>query len=322
MNADLGKASFSDEEMEQMRTEVLLIRDEEGLSWNDIKNESGIPVATMSTWTSGKYEGDNDNVAGRVKLWFDSRNEKAELVSSVQDDPKFQLTASAKTIINRLKFAQALGDFAVIGGVPGIGKTSSIIQYSATRPRVYVSTVSPASRGVQTMLIELLRDMGEKEPRGTPAALSQRVIEKLGTAGGALIIIDESHFLTEQSIEQLRSIHDKTGVGLALVGNEEIYTRLDGIGSKACFAQIASRIGIRHSQHKTLPEDVEILATAWGITDQASLSFLQKLAAKPGGLRNVAKTVKLARITACGADEQVKFTHIKDAWAQRGQSAA
>jgi len=322
MNADLGKERFSDEEITEYREQVRRIRDEEELSWSDITQQSGIPPSTMSSWTDDKYPGDNCNIAQKVKLWLQSREEKAELISGLQTDPGFAHTGTAKTILNRLKFAQALGDFAVIGGVPGIGKTSAVIQYAATRPRVFVATMSPATRGVGTMLVEVLRSFGEKEPKGTPATLAYRVIELVGRGRGALIVIDEAQNLTEQAIEQLRAIHDETGTGLALVGNEEVYTRLDGVGSKACFAQVASRVGIRFTQRGVKSGDVETICDGYDITDKACLNYLHKVAAKPGALRNVSKTIVLASLLANGNGDAIRFSHLKDAWAQRGQRAA
>ncbi|KAK0348034.1 hypothetical protein LTR94_038830, partial [Friedmanniomyces endolithicus] len=61
--------------------------------------------------------------------------------------------------------------------------------------------------------------MGEPDAKGAPHQLSRRICEKVRNANG-LIILDEAQKLTEKAVEEARSWHDRTGVGLALVGND------------------------------------------------------------------------------------------------------
>ena len=53
------------------------------------------------------------------------------------------------------------------------------------------------------------------------------IVEKLtGTRG--IVIVDESDHLTYDAIEELRYIQEKAEVGFALIGNDRVYTRMQG----------------------------------------------------------------------------------------------
>jgi len=319
MNADLGQTKFSEEEVSRLRTEVKRLRDGEMLSWNDINRESEIPAATMSSWMNDKYTGNNQNVTARVKLWLDAREEQAELHSVMPAAQNYQPTTTSAQIINRLRFAHTLEDFALIAGGPGIGKTSAIKQYQATRPRVTVVTMAPSSKAVNNMLARVLTVMGDTTATGVAYHLAHKVRAKIGDGRGSMLIFDDAQNLSDLAVEEIRTIHDETGIAIALVGNQEVFARLDGAGRTAAFAQITSRIGTRFNQNRPHDEDVEVLAASWGIDDAVSLVFLKKIAAKPGALRGVTKTVRLGTMLAHGENNPLAFSHLKSAWRQLGQ---
>ncbi len=321
MNADLGKSDFTEEEMSLLREEVKRIRAEEELSWNDIKQEAGIPTSTMSSWVSDKYEGDNPKVAQKVKLWLDAREEQAAMQSALPADLGFQHTQTAGEIITRLNFAQTCGDFALIAGGPGIGKTAAIYQYQKTRPRVTVATMAPSTKSIVSMLSCVVDAMDGALLSSSTTKLAIRLRKSIGDGAGALLIIDEAQQLSELAIEELRAIHDETGIGLALVGNEEIYTRLDGAARQAVFAQVTSRIGVKFKRNRPTKKDVDLMIDALGYENASSRKFLHKIATKPGALRGVKKCVQLATIIANGENRKVEFPDLKAAWAQLGQDA-
>lgn len=64
----------------------------------------------------------------------------------------------------------------------------------------------------------------QKRSRATSSRLK-------GTQG--LLIVDEAQHLSAGAIDQLRAVHDRAEVGLALLGNEEVWSRIDGGGRKA-----------------------------------------------------------------------------------------
>ena len=62
---------------------------------------------------------------------------------------------------------------------------------------------------------------------GGSARLEEELVGRLGDTRG-LVVVDEVQYLTTKAGEGLRSLHDATGTGLALVGGDKLYDRLTG----------------------------------------------------------------------------------------------
>jgi len=283
VNAELGKKDFSEADIEQLRQRVLTHKGSR--SWTALGDEMGIPAGTLSPWATGSYPGDAAAVAARIYRFFVAYEEQQELSRSLPAAPNFQQTETARRILTVLTMGQ-LGDMVAISTPPGIGKTAALTQYQATRPKVWRSTMAPSSRGVPTMLLALLAAMGDRDAKGTPQVLSGKIRSRVGP--GSLLILDEAQHLSHQALEELRSIHDETGCGIALVGDEHLLANLRK------YSQLYSRLGMKHVQKAPTRGDVVTIAEAWKVTDPAAVAFLQEIAKKPGAIRAVTKTLMLA----------------------------
>ncbi len=117
----------------------------------------------------------------------------------------------------------------------------------------------------------------------------------------------------------MRALHDETGIGLALVGNEMVYAKLSGGGGvRATYlAQLYSRVGKRLHLTRPTAGDISVLCKPWELK-KAELAYLTKIAAKAGALRGVVKTYNLAKIMALGEETQLELRHLKAAWADLG----
>lgn len=82
--------------------------------------------------------------------------------------------------------------------------------------------------------------MGLKK-RGTSSEMLDTLIDELADTN-RLIIIDEAQHLTERSIDTLRALNDRAGVGLVYAGTSDILNRMYG-RHEAEFDQVHSRIG-------------------------------------------------------------------------------
>jgi DNA transposition AAA+ family ATPase len=147
--------------------------------------------------------------------------------------------------------------------------------------------------------------------------LAQRAIVSRLRGAGALVIVDEAQHLTSEALDQLRSIHDEAECGLALLGNATVFGRLEGGSRSADFAQLFSRVGVRLTA-KPKTGDADALIDAWGIQDRAMRDFLRVIAKKPGALRGMTKTLKLAHILAGAERQAVTPEHLSMAWSQLG----
>lgn len=322
MNLNPGKTEFSDAEHDQLRREIERFKAQpplgEGLSEAEIARQADISPSTLNSYLKGRYQGRNDPVAVDLFRWLAARRSAGELRGRLPIAPAFQPLATSQRILALIQYARAMGRMTVISGVPGVSKTATARQYCADHPRAYLATMEPATRGVPTMLLELLAAMGQHEARGTPQQLARKVITKV-TEAQSVLLLDESQHLSDQAIEQLRAINDRCRVGIVLLGNEEAYSRIGPTGVKAAFAQVSSRIAQRRYIVHPAREDVVAMAHAWAAANSEEIGpreieFLCQVAMKPGGLRNVEMTFEGALIAAHGGETPLTLEHLQGAF--------
>lgn len=309
----MADQTFSPEEIDAIRAQARSVMEAEGLSQADVARAAGVAYGTFAGWFAGNYKGNNDRVAGSVQIWLVSRDERKQAAAAVPKPPAFIPTRSAQGFLEALRFAQVMPEIAVIAGGAGIGKTTAARQYGSTNPNVWLATMDPASSGVATMLAELAETIGvvERSAAKLPRAIGRQVAGREG-----LIIVDEAQHLQPVALDMLRSLYDRYAVGIALVGNETVYARLEGEGRKASFAQLFSRLGMRVTQARPKADDMCALIKAWGVVDAEEARLLKAIARKPGGLRAMTKVLQLATMLAAGAEEDRAIRHIKAAWAR------
>lgn len=312
--ADEPKESMTPEEIEALRAEVRQIIDNEGVNQRVISEETGIAYGTLTPWVGGTYRGDNARIAGAVRRWLETRKERSRTRATLPTAPEFVPTQSALKFLDVLAYAQAAPDFAVIVGGAGIGKTTTIEHYKARNSNVFVVTAEPVLSSPNNMLSAIADAVGINE--GRQVYFSRAITAKLKSAA-ALIVIDEAQHLSSQALDQLRAIHDKAGVGIVVVGNESVYSRLQGTERDARFAQLFSRVGMRITQPKSRARDICALIEAWRITDEKVKALLKVIAAKPGALRLMTKVIRLATMIAAGDDAPaITEAHVRRAWTQ------
>lgn len=206
------------------------------------------------------------------------------------------------------EFADAVRRDRYIGlcyGAPGVGKTLSARQYAgwdavepylrafrftesvpapgqalASRSIVYTPTVANTPRTVDKGVtfyhsrlswgIELT--LYPSEDPGAPTGL--------GLANGPfaeLLIVDEAERLKTQALEHLRDHHDRTGIGLILIGMPGIENRL------ARYPQLYSRVGfVHHYRPLSAQEQAFVLAGHWpelGLGDTSDFTASEAVAA-------------------------------------------
>ncbi len=101
---------------------------------------------------------------------------------------------------------------------------------------------------------------------------------------------------------------------MALIGNHQVYGKLTGGSSRNMdFARLFSRIAKKVSILKTKKADVEAIADAWGLNGKAERELIHALADKPGALRTISHTLRLASMFARGSNEVMTEKHIRAA---------
>lgn len=289
-----------------------------GHGWTkaEVARRAGMANGTFSQWFSGKYAGRYDQQNEIISRWLDAVSDQAGLAAQIPTSPGFLKLRTTMNIINTLRWAQMSPDLVAITLAAGNGKTFACRHYASITPQVHMATISPNNKTVHGMLVELCAalDVQEHNPAKFTRAIGRK-LERMGS--GTLLIIDEAQHLTDESVNQLRYFLDVHGCGIALVGNEEVYSRFTKKTDGPSYAQLKSRIGRRLRQDKPQVEDLQAYIDAWGITDPACVKELHGIGRKEGALRQIEKTLKQAIMYAIGDDTSLSLDHIRKAWKNR-----
>lgn len=286
-----------------------------GLTQREVARQAGIQATMLSSWLNGSYKGDVERVTTDLRIWLDARAARKEGAKSLPASPGYLETPTSRQIVKVLRFAQVAGDICVIGGAPGTGKSSTIAHYADTNPNVWVVTISPDCSGVVPTLEEVAIAIGMRELPGGAARLRREIESRIKRTDG-LLVVDEAQHLSTSALEELRTLHDRTSVGLVLAGNRQLFGRLTGGKRAEGFAQLYSRVGKRFEIPAPKPADADVLSDHFGIADKEARTFLRAIADEHGGLRLLVKTVRLAILHA--GFKTLDEESLRDAWLDLG----
>lgn len=287
-----------------------------GFTWSDLAKRIGIKMGTLSQYGSEKgYAGDEQKIAEAVFRYRQQLNQQASLAVALPEVPGYFETQTSRELTSLLSWAKR-GRIVCAATGAGLGKTQTAKQFQACFPNVFYAAMKPSTAGVNTMQIEMLKAMGERSPKGTPQALSQRIVEITRNSHLPLAIIDEAQNLSEKAIEEIRSWNDEAGLGIALFGNIKVLKRIEGGGRDDAFAQLYSRLSMRMVRPVPLKADAVALAQAWKIFDDAITEQVVKIAMYPGGLRGATMSLEIASMIAASEQRPLQVDDLQSAWAQ------
>ncbi|MBW5820312.1 AAA family ATPase [Yersinia enterocolitica] len=285
-----------------------LVENEE-TTFKQIALESGLSTGTISSFINDKYNGDNERVSQILQRWL----EKYHAVAELPEPPRFVETQTVKQIWTSMRFASLTESIAVVCGNPGVGKTEAAREYRRTNNNVWMITITPSCASVLECLTELAFELGMNDAPRRKGPLSRALRRRLeGTQG--LVIIDEADHLGAEILEELRLLQESTRTGLVLMGNHRVYSNMTGGNRTVEFARLFSRIAKRTAINKTKKADVKAIADAWQINGENELELLQQIAQKPGALRILNHSLRLAAMTAHGKGERVNEDYLRQAF--------
>lgn len=315
-------------DIEEQRSWLVRHKADTGLPWPAISKPAGIPKGTISNFAGDTYEGNNQNIAEIIFRYRQVLTTRAEIDVEAPDLPGYFETPTSRRVNAILNYAMARSRIGVVATESGLGKTTTLENFRASATPVWLATMAPSSAGVNNMQIAILESMGETDAKGTPQALSRRIKDRVRASGG-LLILDEAQFLSEKSLEELRTIHDDAmkralidgtrGVGICLVGNTDVLLRLELGRQKDAFARLASRVAQRVIAYHAVEGDVLALADAWRIQDEDMRRFLLGLRQVPGSLRTLTFMLESAWMLASGDGKPLSLSYLQEGWALQSQ---
>ncbi len=274
-----------------------------------VAKESGVALSTVSGFMNDKYNGDMEAIGCTLQRWLKKYHAAAEL----PEPPRFVETRTVRQIWTSMRFASLTESIAVICGNPGVGKTEAAREFRRTNNNVWMITVTPSCASVLECLTELAYELAMNDAPRRKGQLSRALRRRLeGTQG--LVIIDEADHLGAEVLEELRLLQESARIGLVLMGNHRVYSNMTGGNRTVEFARLFSRIAKRTAINKTKIDDVKAIADAWQITGESERELLQQIAQKPGALRILNHSLRLAAMTAHGNGERVNEDYLRQAF--------
>lgn len=232
-----------------LKKELAEVMDERGLSLSALARSVGLSPAALSQWLNGKYAGNVTRIEEAVKSFLDRQYEK---VKAPKREIEFVMTSVAKKVFEVARICHLDGEIGVVYGDAGLGKTVSVKEY-AKRNLDVILIEADLGYTAKVLFEELHKKLGY-DGRGTIHAMFEDVVAKLRDSE-RLIIIDEAEHLPYRALELLRRVHDKSGIGILLVGMPRLIANLRG--KRGEYAQLYSRVGIAGRLETLKPADTQ-----------------------------------------------------------------
>ncbi len=218
----------------------------------------GVSSATLSKWLRDRYEGDVGAVSKRIETWIETRRERARRAiggAGLDRHASLQVTADIEAVLGH---AQAAADVVLVHGRSGAGKSWASRRYCGSRTAAHFVVATGAVTTLSGLLGRVADAVGGGARHVSALAAESVAVARLRDRG-ALLAVDEAHHLSARLLDELRCIRDMAGCGLALIGGDELWTRL--ASSPHC-DQIVGRIGIRLPVGRVSETDVRELGGA------------------------------------------------------------
>lgn len=229
-----------------IRAELRELMEIKNFSMTYISTATGLAKSTISMWLNGNYAGKNDKVTDAINNFIQRERER-----SVDNDLPFVNISIVKYVSEIARLCHTQGKIGVCVGRAGLGKTVAVKRYT----KEFLDSIlieSDSGYTAKSLLKEIHRRLG-LSGKGSVYDLMGEVVRKLNQSG-RLLIIDEAENLPYRALEITRRIHDKTGVGVLLIGRGILLENLKGYNNQ--YDQLYSRVKYTKMIDGLLVQDV------------------------------------------------------------------
>ena len=240
-----------------------------GISQSKLAPKVGCSSTALSQYLNSKY--DNGDIAGlenKLEEFFRAQREReasTEKALPYRPTQDYIPTSISEDVCKMIRYCQIEKGMVIIHGDAGIGKTKGAEKFVRENPAASVYIQATPSIGTLGNLLKIVARALKVPESRNKLDLILAIREKLeGT--NRIIIIDEAQHLQLRALEEIRAwtetstITGQSGIGIALIGNTEVYDRMVG-KQEARFSQLFSRIRMnrRYSTRKVTIGDVKAL---------------------------------------------------------------
>lgn len=229
-----------------IRAELRELMDSHNYSTAFVANATGLAKSTISMWLNGNYNGKNDKITDAMNNFIQREKER-----SVENDLPFVDISIVKYVSEIGRLCHTQGKIGVCVGRAGLGKTVAVKKYTKDfQDSILIE--SDSGYTAKSLLKEIHRRLG-LSGKGFVYDLMDEVVRKLNQSG-RLLIVDEAENLPYRALEITRRIHDKTGVGVLLIGRSILLENLKGYNNQ--YDQLYSRVKYTKIIDRLLIQDV------------------------------------------------------------------
>lgn len=250
-----------------LQSQIKSLLEQKKYTMRGISTALGVSHATLSLWLNDKYTGNNNSLRDSVINFLERESERNAKPRSNQAIP-FCNTTAAQSAFNALRSCHLNGEIGVITAEAGYGKTTACKAYTSRyRDAILIQAdLSYSTRITMQQLHKKLNMNGE----GSIHAMLTDIIDRLNESG-RLLIIDEAEHLPVRALDLIRTINDRTGIGIALVGLPRLIHNLRG--KKGEHTYLYSRVGFTTRLEPLQEDDTRMIVTAVGNSSAVAAAF-------------------------------------------------
>lgn len=254
-------------------------------------------------------------------------NDNTDTPATRYQEPGWVETPTAEKIIAGLVYTQNTPTISLIYGGAGLGKTWTANIYSSgknaqrtsktfllgeNKNTVYLVTAHAGMSTITSVLCAINDAMGHGGDAYRNDAMTRSIVRSFSQ--GDLLIVDEAQHLDIKALDQIRYFNDECGIGIAYLGNHDVYGRIRTRGKQAAFmGPLLSRVGFQLRLDQPTEGDVRALLKAWGIEGSREIEYGTLIGCTGIGLRGLTQVLRQAALIAESLGRDLDFKAMRTA---------